>query len=41
MNLRGNWSEQQQQQQKLLKTKRKRNPENFAALVTAESETEE
>lgn len=41
MNLRGNWSKQQQQPQKLLKTKRKRKPENFAALVTAESETEE
>lgn len=34
MNLGGNWSKQQQ---KLLKTKRKRNLENFAALVTVES----
>lgn len=42
MSLRVNWSKQQQgKKMTLLETKRKINPENFAALVIGESETEE
>lgn len=41
MNLRGNWSKQQQKKMNLLEAKRKRDVENFSALVIGELETEE